>query len=155
MQNFDHNIGFWEKCQFICQKIAENCDHNIDPRYLLLNEIICVSMLLIFFTNKNFFGAKLVLFNHTYVWFDPLKPFASAPRWTLVRLEPVVEVQRYLRQRNQDQESIWPNSFSAEKFSDMFLSYYIKPFSKFHPKVTRINLLNSRQSTLTVRNIFC
>jgi hypothetical protein len=34
MQNFDHNIGFWEKRQFFCRKlakIAENCDHNIDP----------------------------------------------------------------------------------------------------------------------------
>jgi hypothetical protein len=35
MQNFDHNIGFWEKLQFFrrkLSKIAENCDHNIDPR---------------------------------------------------------------------------------------------------------------------------
>jgi hypothetical protein len=33
MQNFDHHIGFWEN-QFFCwklAKIAENCDHNIDP----------------------------------------------------------------------------------------------------------------------------
>jgi hypothetical protein len=33
MQNFDHNIGFLEKRHF-CRKlakIAENCDHNIDP----------------------------------------------------------------------------------------------------------------------------
>jgi hypothetical protein len=33
MQNFDHNIGFWEKRQFFrrkLSKIAENCDHNID-----------------------------------------------------------------------------------------------------------------------------
>jgi hypothetical protein len=37
MQNFDHNIGFWEKRQFFrrkLSKIAENCDHNIDPRAL-------------------------------------------------------------------------------------------------------------------------
>jgi hypothetical protein len=27
MQNFDHNIGFWEKRQFF----AENFDHIIDP----------------------------------------------------------------------------------------------------------------------------
>jgi hypothetical protein len=36
MQNFDHNIGFWEKRQFFIQKlskIAENCDHNIDPKF--------------------------------------------------------------------------------------------------------------------------
>jgi hypothetical protein len=35
MQNFDHNIGFWEKRKFFrrkLSKIAENCDHNIDPR---------------------------------------------------------------------------------------------------------------------------
>jgi hypothetical protein len=35
MQNFDHNIGFCEKRQFFrrkLSKIAENCDHNIDPR---------------------------------------------------------------------------------------------------------------------------
>jgi hypothetical protein len=34
MQNFDHNIGFWEKRQFFSRKlvkIAEICDHNIDP----------------------------------------------------------------------------------------------------------------------------
>jgi hypothetical protein len=34
MQIFDHNIGFWEKRQLFRQKlakIAENCDHNIDP----------------------------------------------------------------------------------------------------------------------------
>jgi hypothetical protein len=34
MQTFYHNIGFWEKRQFFWQKlskIAENCDHNIDP----------------------------------------------------------------------------------------------------------------------------
>jgi hypothetical protein len=37
MQNFDHNIGFWEKRQFFRQKlskIAENWDHNIDSRKL-------------------------------------------------------------------------------------------------------------------------
>jgi hypothetical protein len=35
MQNFDNNIGFWEKRQFFrrkLSKIGENCDHNIDPR---------------------------------------------------------------------------------------------------------------------------
>jgi hypothetical protein len=35
MQNFDRNINFREKRQFFLQKfskIAENCDHNIDPR---------------------------------------------------------------------------------------------------------------------------
>jgi hypothetical protein len=35
MQIFDHNIGFWEKRQFLHKKlakIAEDCDHNIDPR---------------------------------------------------------------------------------------------------------------------------
>jgi hypothetical protein len=34
-KNFNHNIGFWEKRQFFrrkLSKIAENCDHNIDPR---------------------------------------------------------------------------------------------------------------------------
>jgi hypothetical protein len=34
MQKDEHNIGFWEKRQFFRQKlskIAENCDHNIDP----------------------------------------------------------------------------------------------------------------------------
>jgi hypothetical protein len=36
MQTFDHNIGFREKRQFFRRKlakIAENCDHNIDPRF--------------------------------------------------------------------------------------------------------------------------
>jgi hypothetical protein len=36
MQNFDLNIGFWEKRQFFRQKlskISENCDHNIDPKF--------------------------------------------------------------------------------------------------------------------------
>jgi hypothetical protein len=35
MIKFDHNIGFWEKRRFFRRKlakIAENCDHNIDPR---------------------------------------------------------------------------------------------------------------------------
>jgi hypothetical protein len=35
MQIFDHNIGFLEKRQFFrrkLSKIAENCDHNIDPK---------------------------------------------------------------------------------------------------------------------------
>jgi hypothetical protein len=35
MQNFDHNIVFWEQRQIFRRKlakIAENCDHNIDPR---------------------------------------------------------------------------------------------------------------------------
>jgi hypothetical protein len=34
MLNFDPNIGFWEKRHFFrrkLSKIAENCDHNIDP----------------------------------------------------------------------------------------------------------------------------
>jgi hypothetical protein len=34
MQHFDHNIGFWEKRKFFhrkLRKIAQNCDHNIDP----------------------------------------------------------------------------------------------------------------------------
>jgi hypothetical protein len=34
-KNCDHNIGFWEKRQFFrwkLAKIAENSDHNIDPR---------------------------------------------------------------------------------------------------------------------------
>jgi hypothetical protein len=35
MQNFHHIFGFEKKNQFFRQKlakIAENCDHNIDPR---------------------------------------------------------------------------------------------------------------------------
>jgi hypothetical protein len=32
-KNGDHYIGFWEKRQKML-KIAENCDHNIDPRSL-------------------------------------------------------------------------------------------------------------------------
>jgi hypothetical protein len=34
LQKFDDNIGFWEKRQFFrskLAKIAENCDHDIDP----------------------------------------------------------------------------------------------------------------------------
>jgi Zn/Cd-binding protein ZinT len=36
MQNLDHNIGFLFKSQFFrrkLSKIAQNCDHNIDPRF--------------------------------------------------------------------------------------------------------------------------
>jgi hypothetical protein len=45
MQKFDHNIGFWEKRQFFrrkLSKIAENYDHNIDPRLgeCLLRDVI-------------------------------------------------------------------------------------------------------------------
>jgi hypothetical protein len=31
---FDHNVGFWENAIFLAEKlskVAENCDHNIDP----------------------------------------------------------------------------------------------------------------------------
>jgi hypothetical protein len=41
MQNVDHNIGFREKRQFFRRKlakIAENCDHNIDPWSHFLQE---------------------------------------------------------------------------------------------------------------------
>jgi hypothetical protein len=34
LNEIDHNIGFWERRQFFrpkSAKIAENCDHNIDP----------------------------------------------------------------------------------------------------------------------------
>jgi hypothetical protein len=37
MKNFDNNIGFGEKRHFFrrkLSKIAENCDHNIDPWHL-------------------------------------------------------------------------------------------------------------------------
>jgi hypothetical protein len=40
MQKFDHNIGFWEERQFVRRKLskfAENCDHNIDPRFAELS----------------------------------------------------------------------------------------------------------------------
>jgi hypothetical protein len=36
LKKIDHNIGFREKRQFFRRKlgkIAENCDHKIDPRY--------------------------------------------------------------------------------------------------------------------------
>jgi hypothetical protein len=56
MQNFHHNIGFCEKRQFFCRKlakIAEKCDHNIDPWFDLnlgklldrLNFSICNKLL--------------------------------------------------------------------------------------------------------------
>jgi hypothetical protein len=32
MQKFDKKIGFLRKMLFFPPKIAENCDHNIDPR---------------------------------------------------------------------------------------------------------------------------
>jgi hypothetical protein len=37
MQNFGHNIVFWEKRHFFrrkLSKIEENCDHNIGPSFL-------------------------------------------------------------------------------------------------------------------------
>jgi hypothetical protein len=46
MQNFDHNIGFWEKRLFFRRKLsknAENCDHNIDPRLGLLTKVIYIA----------------------------------------------------------------------------------------------------------------
>jgi hypothetical protein len=36
MKKIDHNVGFWEKRHFFRRKlakIAENCDHNIDPSW--------------------------------------------------------------------------------------------------------------------------
>jgi hypothetical protein len=41
MKNFDHSIGFCEKRQFFRRKltkIAENCDHNIDPWTISANK---------------------------------------------------------------------------------------------------------------------
>jgi hypothetical protein len=38
LKKIDHNIGFWEKRQFFrrkLSKIAENCDHNIDPSFTI------------------------------------------------------------------------------------------------------------------------
>jgi hypothetical protein len=49
MQNFNHKIGFWEKRQFFRQKlskIAENCDHNIDPRVTRLGEFLPIGWLI-------------------------------------------------------------------------------------------------------------
>jgi hypothetical protein len=43
MQQFDHNIGFGGKHQFFRRKvpkIAENCGHNIDPKYLGCKKLI-------------------------------------------------------------------------------------------------------------------
>jgi hypothetical protein len=31
MQKVDHNIGFRENPRFFRRKLAENCDHNINP----------------------------------------------------------------------------------------------------------------------------
>jgi hypothetical protein len=45
VQNFDHNIGFREKRQIFRRKlakIAENCDHNIDPRVTELGRILAI-----------------------------------------------------------------------------------------------------------------
>jgi hypothetical protein len=42
MQKFDNNIGFWEKRQIFrwkLSKIAENCDHNIDPSFVPTSDI--------------------------------------------------------------------------------------------------------------------
>jgi hypothetical protein len=44
MQNFNHNIGFEKNAIFFAEnlaKIAENCDHNINPR----NDHACSSLL--------------------------------------------------------------------------------------------------------------
>jgi hypothetical protein len=59
MQNFDHNIGFWEKRQFFRRKlsnIAENWDHNIDPR---LGEFSPIGR---WFTLVSFLIAKIIYF---------------------------------------------------------------------------------------------
>jgi hypothetical protein len=56
MQNFDHNNGFREKRQFFrrkLSKIAENCDHNIDPRYVSVfvhcSAVICTTQFQLLF----------------------------------------------------------------------------------------------------------
>jgi hypothetical protein len=63
MQNVDHNIGFWEKRQFFrrkLSKIAENCDHNIDPRVTRLGD--CLDS---FWNVKEVFRIFLQLFFHS------------------------------------------------------------------------------------------
>jgi hypothetical protein len=43
MQNFDHNIGIWEKRQFFrrkLSKIAENRDHNIDSWFTEISQFV-------------------------------------------------------------------------------------------------------------------
>jgi hypothetical protein len=47
MQN---DIGFWEKRQFFCRKlskIAENCDHNIDPMYVHISKNLKAMILIL------------------------------------------------------------------------------------------------------------
>jgi hypothetical protein len=66
MQNVDHNICFWEKRQFFrrkLSKIAENCDHNIDP------------WMAIFFKEKN--SPKN----------GDFRPVKNRPRLALIRLQ--------------------------------------------------------------------
>jgi hypothetical protein len=39
-KKFDHNIGFWEKKNIFSPKIAENCGHNIDPRFCQMPKVV-------------------------------------------------------------------------------------------------------------------
>jgi hypothetical protein len=48
MQNFDHSIGFREKRQFCRRKLpkmAENCDHSIDPGLLARTKLAKIAEL--------------------------------------------------------------------------------------------------------------
>jgi hypothetical protein len=86
MQHFDHNIGFWEKRQFFrrkLSKIAENCDHNIDPRkraFLVNSYENCkfLSTPINFLTKLHIFWQIIIRANCIHILIEI---------WTLVDLE--------------------------------------------------------------------
>jgi hypothetical protein len=86
-QKFDHNIGFLEKRQFFrrnLSKIAENCDHNIDP--LLGN--YCIFIVFhgrsINFSKKRL-GPQLERFFYKPIWSPCLHGTHSPPKAKCVR----------------------------------------------------------------------
>jgi hypothetical protein len=78
MQNFDHNIGFWEKRQFFrrkLSKIAENCDHNIDPRTLweLYAEFLKAVVVVLLYIRAQHGGACRRTISRTYSFQDVVR----------------------------------------------------------------------------------
>jgi hypothetical protein len=115
MQNFDHNIGFWEKRQFFRQKlakIAEYCDHNIDPwctgitNGLLYTSYFCSAA--IFCCPNYFFKEPSLTFR------QPPPPLAGRPEifayWTILYFRQCFE--NYRRNAN-----FWSTFFHGTSYA--------------------------------------
>jgi hypothetical protein len=110
MQNFDHNIGFWEKRPFFrrkLSKIAENCDHNIGPRSH------CFGALEYKKTRRTKSGQKTDSKKVAKIFFD-LPPIHS---FNAVESLPNIELVRWTHRRKRK---------ISERFKQFFVLLFLK-----------------------------